>query len=88
MRFDAGELETLLVDPLLGPALQARPELMAALRALDGFEGEIDALPEGTLAFAGPALRTRRQAVRRRRARASASTRRSCRCAPTCCAPS
>lgn len=26
-----------------------------ALLALDGFEGEIDALPEGTLAFAGPA---------------------------------
>jgi nicotinate phosphoribosyltransferase len=28
------------------------------LRALDGFAGEVDALPEGTPAFAGPALRT------------------------------
>ncbi|HXU74764.1 MAG TPA: hypothetical protein VN947_35955 [Polyangia bacterium] len=56
MRFDAGEIETLLIDPLLGPALSARPQLVAALRALDGFDGEIDALPEGTPAFAGPAL--------------------------------
>jgi nicotinate phosphoribosyltransferase len=56
MRFDAGEIETLLVDPLLGPALSARPQLVAALWALDGFDGEIDALPEGTPAFAGPAL--------------------------------
>src|SRR6185312_9929820 len=53
MRFDAGDVEMLLADPLLGPPLAARPELVAALRALDGFEGEIDALPEGTLAFAG-----------------------------------
>ncbi|HEX9105081.1 MAG TPA: hypothetical protein VF997_22875 [Polyangia bacterium] len=58
MRFDAGDLEMLLGDPLLGAPLAARPELVAALRALDGFEGEIDALPEGTPAFAGPALRT------------------------------
>jgi nicotinate phosphoribosyltransferase len=58
MRFDAGEIELLLGDPLLGPALSERPELVAALRALDGFAGEIDALPEGTPAFAGPALRT------------------------------
>ena len=58
MRFDADEIETLLGDPLLGPALTARPEVVAALRALDGFDGEIDALPEGTLAFAGPASRT------------------------------
>ena len=40
------------------PALSSRPKLVAALRALDGFAGEIDALPEGTTAFAGPALRT------------------------------
>ena len=58
MRFDAGDVEMLLADPLLGPPLAARPELVAALRALDGFEGEIDALPEGTPAFAGPALRS------------------------------
>src|SRR5206468_145851 len=58
MRLDGGDLEALLSDPLLGPALAARPELVAALRRLDGFEGEIDALPEGTPAFAGPALRS------------------------------
>jgi nicotinate phosphoribosyltransferase len=58
MRLDGGDIETLLGDPLLGPALAERPALVAALRALDGFAGEIDALPEGTPAFAGPALRT------------------------------
>jgi nicotinate phosphoribosyltransferase len=58
MRFDDGDIELLLGDPLLGPALRTRPRLVAALRALDGFAGEIDALPEGTPAFAGPALRT------------------------------
>jgi nicotinate phosphoribosyltransferase len=58
MALDGAEVETLLRHPVIGPALAARPELLAALRALDGFEGEIDALPEGTLAFAGPALRS------------------------------
>jgi nicotinate phosphoribosyltransferase len=58
MRLDDGDLELLLSDPLIGPALHERPELVAALRALDGFEGEIDALPEGTPTFAGPALRS------------------------------
>lgn len=58
MRFSPAELETLLADPLLGPPLRARPALVEALRQLDGFDGEIDALPEGTPAFAGPALRT------------------------------
>lgn len=58
MRFDDGDLEAMLADPMLGPALRARPALVAALRALDGFAGEIDALPEGTPAFAGPALRS------------------------------
>jgi nicotinate phosphoribosyltransferase len=58
MRIDEDELGTLLENPLLGPALKARPAVVEALRALDGFEGEVDALPEGTPAFAGPALRT------------------------------
>ena len=58
MRISEDEATALLADPLLGPALAARPQLVAALRALDGFEGEIDALPEGTPAFAGPALRS------------------------------
>jgi len=55
MRLDAGDIELLLASPLLGAALKERPQLVAALRALDGFEGEIDAMPEGTPAFAGPA---------------------------------
>src|SRR4051794_5210698 len=58
MRLDAAEIESLLRHPILGPALKARPEVTAALRELDGFDGEIDALPEGTLAYAGPSLRS------------------------------
>jgi nicotinate phosphoribosyltransferase len=58
MRFADDEIELLLDNPLLGTALRARPQLVEALRALDGFDGEIDALPEGTPAFAGPAWRT------------------------------
>src|SRR5262245_191365 len=57
MRFDAEDLAALQAHPLLGPALRARPSLLGALRALDGFEGNIDALPEGTPAFAGPGRR-------------------------------
>jgi nicotinate phosphoribosyltransferase len=58
MRLDGNEVETLLRHPVIGPALAARPEVQRALRALDGFEGDIDALPEGTIAFAGPAVRS------------------------------
>jgi nicotinate phosphoribosyltransferase len=58
MKIGAAELAALDSHPVLGPALRARPALKAALEALDGFEGEIDAMPEGTLAFAGPAVRT------------------------------
>jgi nicotinate phosphoribosyltransferase len=55
MAFDARDIDALLQHPMLGPALKARPEVLRALREVDGFEGEIDALAEGTLAFAGPA---------------------------------
>ena len=58
MRLDESELRTLIDHPIIGPALAAHPVVLASLRALDGFAGEIDALPEGTLAFAGPGLRT------------------------------
>ncbi|MDB4969919.1 MAG: Nicotinate phosphoribosyltransferase, partial [Myxococcales bacterium] len=58
MALDDGDLDALLDTPLLGPALEARPDLVRTLRALEGFEGEIDAMCEGTPAFAGPALRT------------------------------
>jgi nicotinate phosphoribosyltransferase len=57
LRFEREDLDALEAHPLLGPALAAHPAVMHALRALDGFEGMIDALPEGTLAFAGPGLR-------------------------------
>ncbi|MFO0679648.1 MAG: hypothetical protein U0169_24180 [Polyangiaceae bacterium] len=58
MRFDSRDVDALLRHDFLGPALRARPELLRKLRELDGFEGEIDAVPEGTLTYAGPATRT------------------------------
>ncbi len=59
LRFTSAELATLDSHPILGPALTTPfgKQVRAALAAIDGFEGDIDALPEGTLAFAGPALR-------------------------------
>jgi nicotinate phosphoribosyltransferase len=54
----AAELATLDNHAILGPALAARPAVRRALASLDGFVGEIDAPPEGTLAFAGPGVRT------------------------------
>jgi nicotinate phosphoribosyltransferase len=58
MHFDPADLGALRAHPLLGPAFAARPALFARLETLDGFEGEVDALPEGTPAFAGKACRT------------------------------
>ncbi len=58
MRIDEGELEALREHSAIGPALAKRPEVFERLRALSGFEGSIDAMPEGSLAFAGPAVRT------------------------------
>ncbi|HEY8076698.1 MAG TPA: hypothetical protein VIF62_21380, partial [Labilithrix sp.] len=55
---DSDELEALLEHSAIGPALAKRPEVMKRLYALRGFEGRIDAMPEGSLAFAGPASRT------------------------------
>jgi nicotinate phosphoribosyltransferase len=57
LRFRDAELTTLDGHPVIGPALRSEPgkKVRAALQAVDGFVGEIDALPEGTLAFAGPA---------------------------------
>ena len=65
LRFSADELSTLQRHPMLGPALStpAGQRVLADLAALDGFVGDIDALPEGTLAFAGPALDTRRKPI-------------------------
>lgn len=58
LRFEPADLGALRAHPLLGPAFASRPLLWARLESLDGFEGEVDALPEGTPAFAGKALRT------------------------------
>lgn len=58
MRLTGEEIDLLARHPVLGPALAARPQVLAALRVLDGFEGDIDAVPEGTLVHAGPAVRT------------------------------
>jgi nicotinate phosphoribosyltransferase len=55
---DEDELRLLDAHPVIGPALAAHPRARAALRAVRGFRGDIDALPEGTLAFAAPGLRT------------------------------
>jgi nicotinate phosphoribosyltransferase len=58
MAIDDGELDTLEQHAAIGPALRARPDVVAKLRSLRGFRGAIDAMPEGSLAFAGPASRT------------------------------
>lgn len=58
MHFDPADLGALRAHPLLGPAFAARPALFARLESLDGFEGDVDAMPEGTPAFAGKARRT------------------------------
>jgi nicotinate phosphoribosyltransferase len=55
---DAGELEALLEHTAIGAALSKRPEVMERLYSLRGFVGSIDAMPEGSLAFAGQASRT------------------------------
>ncbi len=57
LRCSAEDLQTLDEHPLIGPALRTAPGQIVrdALCRLDGFVGDIDALPEGTLAFAGPA---------------------------------
>ena len=53
-RFEEGRIMTLLEHPMLGPALAKRPKLVDALRAWR-FNGLIDAPPEGTPIWAGPA---------------------------------
>lgn len=58
MRIDEGELAMLEGHSAIGPALAARPAVVERLRALRGFVGSIDAMPEGSIAFAGPAART------------------------------
>jgi nicotinate phosphoribosyltransferase len=54
-QIDDTRAETLLSHPLLGPALRARPALVQRLRGWR-FRGHIDAPPEGTPLWAGPAV--------------------------------
>lgn len=58
MSLDEAELDTLEHHSAIGPALRARPAVVDHLRALRGFRGSIDAMPEGSVAFAGAASRT------------------------------
>ncbi len=58
MSLDPSELEALESHSAIGPALKARPGVVEKLRTLRGFRGSIDAMAEGSLAFAGPASRT------------------------------
>jgi nicotinate phosphoribosyltransferase len=58
LRFSTDELTALGHHPTIGAGLRAHPQVLAALAALDGFEGDIDAVPEGTPVFAGPGRRS------------------------------
>jgi nicotinate phosphoribosyltransferase len=58
MAIDNEELDGLQQHDSIGKALKARPEVVRRLRELKGFVGAMDAMPEGSLAFAGKASRT------------------------------
>ena len=58
LAFDDEDLRLMAANRVLGPLLERHPQVAARLRATVGFEGEIDALAEGTLAFAGPGRTT------------------------------
>jgi len=58
MSLDMSEVDQLAAHTAIGPALKARPQVIDKLRSLQGFIGGIDAMPEGSVAFAGPASRT------------------------------
>jgi nicotinate phosphoribosyltransferase len=58
MSLDGAEIALLEKHSTIGPALRARPTVLERLRTLRGFRGSIDAMPEGSVAFAGPASRT------------------------------
>ena len=58
MRVATDELDLLLTHPIIGKRLRDRPAICAAMAAVDGFVGEIDAVPEGMPVFAGPGRRS------------------------------
>src|SRR6478752_5224321 len=49
MSLDGDELSALESHSSIGSALKARPGVVEQLRALRGFEGSIDAMPEGSV---------------------------------------
>ncbi|MEO6950252.1 MAG: hypothetical protein ABI321_00460 [Polyangia bacterium] len=58
MRVTKEEFDVLFTHPIIGERLRSRPAIVSALSALDGFVGEIDAVPEGLPVFAGPGRRS------------------------------
>src|SRR5688572_22628082 len=52
MSLDMNEVDQLANHTAIGPALKARPAVVERLRRLRGFSGSIDAMPEGSVAFA------------------------------------
>ncbi|MFO0734942.1 MAG: hypothetical protein U0270_03650 [Labilithrix sp.] len=58
MAIDNEELDSLQKHDSIGKALRDRPAVVNRLRDLKGFVGSMDAMPEGSLAFAGKASRT------------------------------
>jgi len=58
MAIDGSEIAALEKHPTIGPVLRARPAVLERFRSLRGFQGSIDAMLEGSVAFAGPASRT------------------------------
>ncbi|MFN7976068.1 MAG: hypothetical protein U0166_27665 [Acidobacteriota bacterium] len=60
LRLDEESLRVIERHPVVGPALRQSPEMGRALAEVGarGFEGDIDAVAEGTLAFAGPGRTT------------------------------
>lgn len=59
LQFQQNDWQTLWDHPFLGPTLRTPigQQVVKTLESIQGFSGSIDALPEGTLAFAGPAYR-------------------------------
>ena len=62
LHFDEARLATLCRHPILGPALQQRPELVEALRHWR-FQGEVWGVDEGELLWANPALGQNQQVL-------------------------
>ena len=62
LHFDESRIKTLCNHPILGPALQARPQLVDQLRHWR-FQGEVWAVEEGEVLWASPAVNIRGEPV-------------------------